>query len=180
MAGGGAGGRHALKAAIFAAALCLASMAGAGERWLERPETGPVAVSIANELSQVYRRAEVWLGARKWKEDGGTVEEEGLEGKSADELWALATGGSGMESLVAAAAVARVLDEEGAEVVFLAGGEAVEWRKALVRAVVAKQRVDPATGGGYWAETRTDSEEKKLRATRLALDALSVASGVAF
>jgi hypothetical protein len=174
-----------LRVSVFAflGAVAVGSGAWAGERWLERPETGPVAVSIANELSQVYRRAEVWLGAQKETKDGRRETEgmSGVGGLSAEELWAAVEGKGegGVDAFAAAVALARALDAEGAEIVFR-GGEPVEWRKALVRVVVARQRVEAATGGGYWAGSREDSPEEKLRATRLALEALSIASGVGF
>ncbi|MBR6021315.1 MAG: hypothetical protein IK066_02730 [Kiritimatiellae bacterium] len=145
--------------------------APAGEE-ARRAEEGPVAVSVLNEMHQAYARAERWLAAEGigTEEDG---EDEGASGGTEEWLWVLA--GEGRPGLYeAAAALARGLDAAGTEWVFLPDGRAVEWRKALVRIIVAKQRVDARSGGGYWAEGG-----EKRRSTRRALEALEIASGEA-
>lgn len=158
---------------------------------LARPETGPVAVSILNEMRQAYRRAEVWLVANGGRaEEGAEGEKDGQRGRCPSQregdsfpeglYWVMEGGEGECDFFNAAAELARALDAAGTELVFLADGEPVEWRKAVIHAVVSRQRVDPLTGGGYWAASRLAPAEDKLRATRLALEALSTASGEAF
>lgn len=167
-------------AAALAAGMAAAVAAGQEAQVLARPETGPVAVSILNEMHQAYRRAEVWLAAN----EGEATESEPVAAAESPEAlyWVLAgeAEGDGGDLFEAAAALALALDAGGAELVFLSDGEPVEWRKAVIHALVSRQRVDPVTGGGYWAASRSAPAAEKRRATRLALEALSVASGEAF
>lgn len=147
-----------------------------GETTAVRAEDGPVAVSVLNEMRAALHRAAVW--ADQAEGEGEEAREDAAPETEAAPGWTDVLEGSVAEGwFEAAATLARAQDAAGGEWVFLEDGRAVEWRKALIRAVVAKQRIDPRTGGGYWAETRDAPPAARIRATRLALAALEAASG---
>jgi len=168
-------------AAAVAWGLAAAAAQGGGQV-LSRPETGPVAASIVNEMNQALHRAEAWLAAQEPEPEEGDGAESVAAAEAPEALfWILegTDGGADGDFFAAAEALARALDAAGAETVFLADGEPVAWRKALIRAVVLRQRVDPWTGGGYWAASRQAPAPEKIRTTRRALAALAAAGGEA-
>ena len=70
-------------------------------------------------------------------------------------------------------ALAAALDRTAPQWIYLPDGTPVEWRKELLHALLVRQRIDPKTSGGFWSDPSDPAPTATLRATLLALRAIS-------
>jgi squalene-hopene/tetraprenyl-beta-curcumene cyclase len=69
----------------------------------------------------------------------------------------------------------RSLDAYGQDLVPTEGGKMIDWRIQIARRLVAAQKVDPDTGGGYWInDTGRFWESDPVLATAYSLLALQL------
>ncbi|MGD9782197.1 MAG: GDSL-type esterase/lipase family protein [Kiritimatiellia bacterium] len=167
-------GAELIARTVFAA---LEAPAAAPPQIQPAPIDGPVDASIRNEARAAIARAERWLETHPPPAD--LPEPPALE-ETAPFLPLLAGPPSGANGYPYAtfAALAAALDRAGEETVFPGDGRPVAWRKALLRQLVQRQRID-AQGGGFWSRPDGEDEDasESARSTAYALRALAIALG---
>jgi lysophospholipase L1-like esterase len=171
-------------AELIARAVLAASAPSQAPQIQPGPVAGPVDVSIRNEAFAAKTRAEEWL-ARQPAPTGLRDPSARWEGRNlrtpedvADLLPLLSENrdSPSADLFCAYAALAIALDRIGHETLFLADGQPVAWRSALLHQLVQRQRID-ARGGGYWSGDSAGDESAPVRATAYALQAIAAALG---
>jgi lysophospholipase L1-like esterase len=149
------------------------------------PAAGPVDISIRNEAFAAKSRAERWMNSHPAPTD---LREASAFFKGRDlrspvdvaDLLTLLSGQpskSGGDTFYSYVALAFALDRIGQETVFLADGQPVAWREALLHELVLRQKVDAAGGGSWIDPAAADPAADAACSTAYALRAMAIALG---
>ncbi len=145
------------------------------------PESGPPVVSLLHELEHALDLADRWLKALPPDLRSSPPPLAPPLDIPANALLSLlyspipppAPDGHPLTFPQAADALAAALDRNAPQWIYLPSGIPVEWRKELLHTLLVTQRIDPKTSGGYWPDPADSSPPATLRATLLALRAIS-------